>query len=290
VQRLALSLLLLSIVAVWGWTFVPVKQAVAVYGVMPFLAVRFAIALSCITCFSLRVANWRSFLVGGLIGIALAAAYLLQTLGLDRSTATNTGLITGLFILFAPLSNRVLFGVKTSRVLWGAIGVSLFGLVLLTGAGPDGLALGDLMTLGCAVLFGLYIALLDRYSKPHRAEVLVLGQLTSATIIFVAVSLPGGIAWPPTEVWPALLITGGIATAAGFYVQTFVQQRLSAVETAMIILTEPIFAAVFAFLLLKERLNGLQICGAVLMVAAVFAVEIHSQFRNGRRLDLPSEG
>jgi drug/metabolite transporter (DMT)-like permease len=291
VQRLALSLLLLSIVAVWGWTFVVVKDAIDDYGVVPFLAVRFTIGLFCVGIFAVRRANWPTLRTGGLIGIVLAAAYLFQTFGLDLSTATNTGLITGLFIIFVPLANRLVFRVRTSRMLWGAIGVSLFGLVLLTtGAGAAGLKPGDPLTLGCAACFGLHIALLDRHSKHHRAGVLVLGQLVVATLLFWAVCLPTGMpGWPCAKVWFALLITGVIATAAGFYVQVFVQQRLSAVETAIIILTEPIFAAVFGYLLADERLTWTQICGAILMVAAVFAVEIHSQFRNGRRVDTRKE-
>ena len=185
-------------------------------------------------------------------------------MGLHSSTATNTGLITGLFIVFAPLANRVLFGVPTSSVLWAAIAVSLCGLGLLTGAGPQGLQPGDPLTLGCAACFGLHVALLDRYSKGHRAVTLAAGQLSAAAVLFACVwAIREPLTWPPASVWPALLLTGGIATAAAFFVQTYVQQRLSAVETGMIILTEPIFAAIFGQLLMGDRLSGLQILGAL---------------------------
>ena len=177
VKRLLPSALLLAIVIAWGWTFTVVKDAVAVYGVVPFLAVRFAIGSACVGVFAVRGAELRSLRTGAWIGLVLAAAYLLQTFGLRYSTATNTGLITGLFIVFTPLANRVLFGVRTRRVLWAAIAVSLCGLVLLTGAGPQGLRAGDRLTLGCAACFGLHVALLDRYSKGHRAVTLALGQL-----------------------------------------------------------------------------------------------------------------
>ena len=279
-NRLALSGLLLAIVAVWGWTFVLVKDAVAVYGVIPFLAVRFVIGSACIGLFVRRHTDRRTLTAGGLIGVAVALAYLLQTLGLDRSTATNTGVITGLFIVFAPVANRVLFGVKTRPLLWGAIGASLIGLALLTGAGPDGLAGGDFFTLGCAASFGLHVALLDRYSKHYHAGALVFAQLLAATGIFTAAWLASEpLHWPPAEVWPALLITGVVATALAFFVQTSVQQRLSAVETAMIILTEPIFAAVFGYMLHGDRLSGLQIFGGLLMVVAVFAAELYPLVR-----------
>jgi drug/metabolite transporter (DMT)-like permease len=283
VKRLGLSILLLAIVVVWGWTFVVVKDAVAVVGVVPFLAVRFALGAACVVPLAVRPGQRRSFLTGAWIGVVLAAAYLLQTLGLHSSTATNTGLITGLFIVFAPLANRVLFGVPTSSVLWAAIAVSLCGLALLTGAGPQGLQPGDPLTLGCAACFGLHVALLDRYSKGHRAVTLAAGQLSTAAVVFACLwVIREPLAWPPVEVWPALLLTGGIATAAAFFVQTYVQQRLSAVETGMIILTEPIFAAVFGQLLMGDRLSGPQIFGAVLMVAAVFATELIPLLRNAR--------
>lgn len=280
-KRLLPSALLLAIVIVWGWTFTVVKDAVEIYGVVPFLAVRFAIGAACIGPFAARGVELRSLRTGAWIGLALAAAYLLQTFGLRYSTATNTGLITGLFIVFVPLANRILFGVRTRRMLWAAIAVSLCGLVLLTGTGPQRLQAGDGLTLGCAACFGLHVALLDRYSKDHRAVTLVLGQLTTAAVLLAGVwGVRGPVEWPPAEVWPALLVTGGICTAAAFFVQTFAQQRLSAVETGLIILTEPIFAAVFGWLLAGDRLTGPQIFGAGLMVAAVFAAEIYPLVRD----------
>ena len=287
-KRLGLSTLLLAIVVIWGWTFVVVKDAVAVVGVLPFLAVRFAIGAACVAPFAARHGQRRSFITGAWIGTVLTAAYLLQTLGLHSSTATNTGLITGLFIVFAPLANRVLFGVPTSSLLWAAIAVSLCGLALLTGAGPQGLQPGDPLTLGCAACFGLHVALLDRYSKGHRAVTLAAGQLSTAAVVFACLwVIREPLAWPPADVWPALLLTGGIATAAAFFVQTYVQQRLSAVETGMIILTEPIFAAIFGQLLMGDRLSGPQVFGAVLMVAAVFATELIPLIRGVRTIERP---
>ncbi len=282
-NRLVLSALLLLIVAVWGWTFVLVKDAVQSYGVLPFLAVRFAIGATCVGLFAARRASRRTLGAGALIGTILALAFLLQTSGLQHSTATSTAVITGLFIIFAPLANRLLFGVRTNSVLWGAICISLIGLTLLTGAAPTGPASGDLLALGGAACFGLHVALLDRYSKQHQAGVLVLGQLLGATSIFASAWLVAQPpTWPPPHVWPALLITGVVATAAAYFVQTYVQQRLSAVETAMIILTEPLFAAIFGYALHGDRLNHFQILGAILMVSAVFATELYPLVRRDR--------
>ena len=211
----------------------------------------------------------------------LAAAYLLQTFGLLYTSATNGGLITGLFVVFGPLANRLLFGVRAGRVFWVAAAVSIFGLFLLTGAGAGSPTLGDYLTLGCAVGFGLQIALLDRFAKGSDGMALTLVQIATAAVVFWIVwplFLPpdwSAAALAPTaEVWFALLLTGIVATAAGYSIQTLAQQRIPAVRVAIILALEPFFAAVCGWLLGHERLSGVQISGAVLMIAAVMMSEV----------------
>ncbi|HPD14470.1 MAG TPA: DMT family transporter [Planctomycetota bacterium] len=273
--RLLLSLLLLSVVAVWGWTFVVVKDAVAGYGVLPFLAIRYTIATGVLAAAVAWRVRWPSFWAGAGIGLALAAGYLFQTFGLRLTTASNSGVITGLFVFFVPGANRLLFGVRTRPLVWAAIGVSLVGLALLSGGAPQGANAGDALTLGCAAAFGLHVVLLDRYARRHDVQSLVLGQLSAATALFVAGCLLFELpSWPSGGVWRAILVTAVLATAVAFFVQTFVQQRLPAVPTAMILLLEPLFAALFGYLLHGDRLTGLQIAGAALLSGAALVVEL----------------
>jgi drug/metabolite transporter (DMT)-like permease len=273
-RRVALTGLLLGVVAVWGWTFVLVKDAVAVYGVLPFLAVRFTLGAACLGAVSARRLNARTLRTGAAIGLVLGVAFLLQTVGLTKTTASNCGLITGLFVVFVPLSNRLLFGVRTRPMFWAGIAASLVGLALLTGAGLHGIGPGDLLTLGCAALFGLHIALLDRFARGHDASVLAFGQIGSTAVLLAAMWLiQGHPAWPPPAVWPALAVTGVLASAAAYLIQTYVQQRLPAVETAMILLAEPVFAVLFGVLLHGNRFTALQAAGGVLMVASMVWAE-----------------
>lgn len=287
-RPLALTLLLLSVAAIWGWTFTVVKEATEDYGVLPFLALRFAIGSLALGVFSLRRIDRRSLLLGGAIGVALAVSYLFQTFGLagipalqwQGTSPTNCGLITGLFVVFAPIINRILFGVKVSYFVWGAVGASLVGLTLLTKVATETPRMGDLLTVGSALGFGLHIALLDRFAKGHHAGALAFAQVFAATLLFAcACPLGGPVKCPGPEIWTALLITGVLATAFGFAVQTYAQQRLTAVRAAVIISMEPAFATFFGYALAGDRLNGAQIVGAILMFAAVVGVVVGPKWR-----------
>ncbi|MBM3497326.1 MAG: DMT family transporter [Armatimonadetes bacterium] len=270
-----LTVALLLVTLVWGLTFPIVKDAVADYGVVGFLAIRFALAAAVLALPGLRRATRRTWLIGGAIGLVLAAAYLLQTFGIRYTTATNSGLITGLFVVCAPLWSRVLFGVRTDRLSAAAIAVSLVGLALLAGAGARLPSLGDLLTLGCAVAFGLHIALLGRHSAEHDPWALSLAQLSAATLLFaVAWPLTEPLRWPSTPVWGALLLTALAATAGGFTVQTAAQRRLPPVRVAILLTMEPVFATLFGWVLAGDRLGPLQLAGGALMIAALLVVSL----------------
>src|ERR671916_2370987 len=187
--RIFYTLLLVAVTAVWGWTFVVVQDAIVLYGVLPFLAVRFFLAGAALAPIYAARLTRRSLLVGGGIGVVLAAGYLFQTTGLLFTTPTNSGLITGLFVVFAPLADRTFFGTGVARQVLVAVGLSLFGMVLLAGGGPEGANWGDLLTLLCAAALGLHIALLSRYAAGHDASSLTLAQILAMAVLFA-------VLWP----------------------------------------------------------------------------------------------
>ena len=274
-MRLVYTLLLVGVTAVWGWTFVVVQDAIALYGVLPFLAVRFALAGAALAPIYAPRLTRRSLLVGGGIGVVLATGYLFQTTGLLFTTPTNSGLITGLFVVFAPLADRIFFGARAARQVLVALGLSLFGMVLLAGGGPEGANWGDLLTLLCAAALGLHIALLSRYAAGHDAGGLTLAQVLAMALLFV-VAWPffEPVSLPPPGVWVALLVTGLLASAGAFLVQTTVQQRIPAARTAIILTMEPVFAALFGYLLAGDRLVVVQLIGAALILSALVIGEI----------------
>lgn len=284
-KRLIYSLLLISVTAVWGWTFVVVQDAIEVYGVLGFLALRFALAAGTLAPIARFRITRRELFAGGGIGAVLALGFLFQTVGLLYTTPTNSGLITGLFVVFAPLADRLLFGVHVQRQVLTAILLSFAGMVLLAGQSPSGARIGDLLTLGCAAAFGVHIALLSRYSRNYDAVRLALAQMISSTVLFFAVwPLFETVKLPSREVWFALLITGLIASAGAFYVQTFVQQKLPAARAGVILTMEPVFAALFGYWLAGDRLTSVQLIGAALILSALVLGEVLPLFKHRFRV------
>ena len=279
-MRLFYTLLLVGITAVWGWTFVVVQDAIALYGVLPFLAARFAIAAAALAPFSAPRVTKGALLTGAGIGLVLAAGYLFQTLGLLYTTPTNSGMITGLFVVFAPIADRLLFGTRPARLVLVAVASSLLGMVLLAGGAPDGANRGDLLTLLCAAALGLHISLLSRYAPGHDALALAFAQILTMALVFGLLwPLFGHVTWPPRPVWVALLVTGLVASAGAFWAQTFVQQKIPAARTAVILTMEPVFAALFGYWLAGDRLVAVQILGAALILSALAVGEVAPALR-----------
>jgi len=279
-----LTVLLVGATAVWGWTFTVVKGAVAAYSVMGFLAARFAIASVVLAPISLRRTDRRTLRTGAALGAVLAAGFALQTLGLRYTSATNSGLITGLCLIFAPILDRIVFGVRPGRVVLACLAASFTGMVVLTGQSPSEFRTGDVLTGLCAAAYGLHIVLLSRCARDHDAVALAWVQMIAAAVLFAVLwPLLDSPAWPGADVWWALAITGVLASAAAFYVQTLVQQRLSAARTAVVLTMEPVFAVFFGYLLAGDRLTGIQVIGGAMIVGSLMVAELSAALTRRRR-------
>jgi len=264
---------MLVVTAVWGWTFVLVKDAVTQYPTLPFLQIRFLLAVAVMALVVHRLPTRRELRVGAAIGIALAGGYLTQTAGLAITSPGNAGLITGLFVVLTPVINR-LFGAPIHWWTWSAVVISFAGLVLLTG-GPSGMNLGDALVLACAVLFAAHIVLLGRWSPGTSSAPLAMVQMGTCAVLFSA-----GGTWslrPPTAaVWLAIVVTALFASAFGYLIQTWVQAHISANRTALILATEPAWALVAAVTLAGQRFGILQAAGAALLMVAIVGHELAS--------------
>ena len=270
-------LALVLVTAIWGYTFVPVQEALAVYPLFAFLAVRFAISTAALAPFAwapLRGLPRAGWVAGLAAGTLLAAAYGFQTAGLELTTVTSTGFITGLYVVFTPLIALAAFRTPVPAPVWIGVVLSLAGLALLNGA-PGGSVAGNLLVLANAVAQSLQIAAMERFAPRYDARALTVLQMGVAFVGFTAVALATGQAEAPPDAktWYALVVTGIFAGALGYLVATWVQSRTTAARAALVFTLEAPFAALFGVLLLSERLGWAGWTGCAVMLTGIVLAE-----------------
>jgi drug/metabolite transporter (DMT)-like permease len=282
---------LVAVTAVWGSTFVVVKDAVERMPVMDFLAWRFAIAaivMAAVRPRSVMTLDRRGRRAGLLLGLALGAGYIAQTFGLERTPASVSGFITGLFVVFTPLCAGVLLRKRIDRTTWFAVAVATAGLALISLRGLS-IGSGEAITLLCALSFGLHIVGLGEWSSSYDAAGLAVVQLATVAVISIVIAAPSSLAAPPDAgVWGAVLLTAIAATALAFFIQTWAQAHLPPTRAAVVMTMEPVFAGFFGVAIGGDSLSGRVIAGALLVLAAMYLVELgprHSQDATVQRFE-----
>ena len=271
------TLALLAVTAVWGSTFVVVKDAIRQMAVTDFLTWRFllaALAMLLLRPRSVAALGRAGRRSGALLGLALGAGYLLQTLGLQHTSAAVSGFITGMFVVLTPLGAAVLLRQPPGASAWGAGALATFGLGLLSLHGAA-VGSGELLTLGCAAAFALHIVGLGRWASSYDAFGLAVVQLLTVGLMCGLVAVPGGLAVPPNAgVWGALALTALAATALAFVVQTWAQAHLPPTRAAVVMTMEPVFAGLVAVGVAHEAFGPRTALGAALVLVAMVLTEI----------------
>ena len=285
-------LLMLAVVAVWGATFVVVKDALADASPLAFNLTRMTLAFAVLAAAYHR--HWhrigrRELAAGAVIGFFLAMGYQFQTAGLARTTPSKSALITGLVVVLVPLfsSLRALRPVGGHAPRWNAYAgaaMAFAGILLLTvPAARDGAALdfssvnmGDVLSFGYAIGFAFHCLALGRLSPRFDFQQLALLQIGFCAV-FMALSMP--LLERPhlhltARLGVALAVAALLATAAAFSVQSWVQSVLPATHTALILTMEPVFAVLTAILFYGERLNGRAAAGAALVLCGIAVTEL----------------
>jgi drug/metabolite transporter (DMT)-like permease len=270
-------LLLVGVTAIWGVTFVQVQDALALYPLFAFLAVRFAISTVALAPFawgSVRALPREGVVAGLGVGVLLAGAYALQTAGLERTTVASTGFITGLYVVFTPLIALWLFGTRVPVAAWAGVALAVAGLLLLNGV-PGGSTLGNALVLGNAVLQSFQIAAMERFAPRYDPRALTFLQMGASFVGFAVIALALGQVELPRgwTVWGALLVTGVFAGALGYLIATWVQARTTAARAALVFTLEAPFAALFGVLLADEVLGWLGWTGCVVMLIGIVLAE-----------------
>lgn len=281
---------LFAAAAVWGSTFTVVKDALEDVPPLEFIGLRFTISAIAIALVLPR-AGLDTFRIertsGVLIGIFLAAGAALQTVGLERTSASNAGFITGLYVVFTPLVDAA--WVKRFPPRWALVGVvlSTVGLALLSlqfvNGGID-VNLGDVFVLMCAASFAVQIVMITRLRTAPSPWVVTIQQLGVTGIACGVLSLlTEDVRAPSARAWFAILFTGIFGSSIAVGIQVWAQQRISPTRAAVIASMEAPFAALTAFIVADERLSARAWAGAALIFIGLLVAE-----DSGRNLPPPS--
>ena len=253
-------------------TFVAVKDALDVIPPLSFVGWRFLIGAVVLLALSFPKGRrvWRD---GTIAGGILFIGYAAQTVGLEQTTATNSGLITGLYVVFTPLLAAAFARLRPAASTVFGASLSVLGLGMLTISDTFTLSRGDLWTLACAVAFALHIVALARMAPRHDVIAFTAVQLlVTAVAALVLSAVFEGAGWPPRSVWLTLALTALVVTCGAFLVQVWAQTIIGPSRTAIVLALEPLFAVATAAVILGERLTARGWAGAVFMMVGTYVV------------------
>ncbi|NLO97787.1 MAG: DMT family transporter [Peptococcaceae bacterium] len=272
-----ISLLLVALG--WGSTFIVVKTAIQDLPPFPFLCGRFALAfLSLLPLLWLhrRHINLPTIGKGALAGFFLFLGYATQTIGLQYTTASNAGFITGLNVVIVPILLAIYHKKLPPKTLCYGIICSVLGLALMSIQDGFTVNAGDPIVLICAFCYALQIILVARFAPEVNAAVLAAFQILTVSVLsgLCTLIIPQPHYVFSGYVWFGLILTALICTSFAYLVQSKMQQFTSPTHTAIIFATEPVFSAIFAYLLAGEVLSIRGYVGAALVLVGILCAEL----------------
>jgi drug/metabolite transporter (DMT)-like permease len=297
--RATLALLLATLA--WGCSFTWAKAGGeginaaaglppgALLGPLVLLAWRFTLAgllWLCLFPAARRGWTWCSVGRSGLLGGLLWLGQTLQMLGLDRTSEAVNAFLTSLTVVFVPLIMLCVLRRPPATAMWMAVVLATFGVWLMTGAAPTGFGVGELLGLGCALLFAVHMIALGRLGQRDSAGRLTVGQFFSVGLgsavacLYVDSSLSHlgpAVQWhlaTTNMIWLDVLLLVVISTMGAFGLMFHFQPKLDPTRAALLYLAEPVFAALFAYIVAGRTLSAIALCGAVLLLIANALAEL----------------
>ena len=281
---------------IWGGTFALIKNALIDISPMLFLGFRFSIAALIFLPFVhkyLKQTNRKTLIAGSTLGLFYFSGFAAQTFGLNLTTATKSGFITGTFVIFIPILQLI---IEKRKPKWfNVIGVILvlIGLVLLSSNQENALSffqqigsdfnLGDLLTLICALLFAFQVVYVDVFTKKYDYLPMVFVQLLITglggflfSFFFSAAGLENLKFTFNNNVIISLIYTSIFASIIATVIQLKFQKSVSPTKAGIIYSIEPIFAAVFAYFLLSEKISNFGLIGCILIFIGLIVSESFS--------------
>ena len=290
-SKLTLYIAMISIAAVWGSSFVVMKDSLERQNVFSFLSSRFILAALLMFLYKPGVFRGltKKFIYRGIIaGILLGGGYIFQTYGLTKTTVSNTGFITGLYLVFTPLISLIILKRHVLKIQWLAVIVATIGLFFISYNGVT-VGLGEILVLISAFIYGAHFVALGEWSDGKNTYALTFIQVvTVAALTSIFAFKDGFQIAPDSTVWLAILYTAFFATFLGFLIQTKAQSVMSATVASVLLATETPFAVFFGLYFHSDPLTLRIITGGSLVMAAM-ALVIWSDNRKSSMRRLSNE-
>ena len=295
--RVQANLLLLLAGAIWGAGFIAQSTAMQTLGPLWFIGLRFAVA----TLFALPFALFEraraphplsaSDKAGFLLtGGALFIGSVLQQVGLVTTTVTNSGFLTGLYVVFTPILTVLVLRRRPHWIIWPAAAMALFGIFLLSGGALAALTTGDALTILCAVFWSVQLICVGAFAaRSGRPIALSLVQFAvCAVLALMAASLFEPVSFAAISgALPEILYAGLFSSGVAFICQNIAQRYTTAPQAAVFLSSEALFAALFGVLLLGETISPAGYAGCAIIFIAMLAVELVPELLRNRRDGLP---
>ena len=280
------AVILTAVAAIWGSAFLSMTGTLERLDVNSFLAWRFTIAT--LFLIAIRPSVLKKFDLpfikkGAILGIFLGSGYIFQSFGLTLTTVSNTGFITGLYVVLTPIVAAVILRKNITLVEWFAVLVATAGLALLSFNGFE-FGLGEFLVLVSALLFAFHIVGLGEWSKGLDTYALTVLQLGTCAVVTFLASFKSGFSMPPDSgVWWSIIYTALFATSLAFIVQTWAQSFIAPSSVAVILAMEVVFAAGFGIWLLDEPVTLRIALGGILVIASMYLIIFLDQRKEGAK-------
>lgn len=288
--KIYLPLLVLG-TAFWGISFPLSKEAYDTVHPYAFMFYRFLIAALVLSIvFYKQVLKLdRSTLKKGVIsGIFLFMGICWQTVGLKYTTSSNASFIAGIEVVLIPVFAFLFMRKAIQPKIWIACVLALIGLYTIAmSSGLSNFRIGDLMVFVGSLFYATYVLYVGKVSAVKKGEQskmdarsfvvvqLLVCAIFSGTLTLTTQGVNGIVIPMSSNVWMSLLFVGVLSTAYMYCIQNIAQRYIEPEKIALTYLCEPIFATLFAFLLLGENITMSTIVGGSLILLAMFVSEVN---------------
>jgi drug/metabolite transporter (DMT)-like permease len=273
--------MLLFITFTWGISYLLIEISLTELGAFTLNAIRFLMAFAIAAIFSfpmIRKVNLATLKASAILGFILMIVYIGATFGVQYTSLSNAGFLCALSVVFVPIFEFLMKGIRPEKKLILAVALSLAGISLLTLNSQLKPAVGDLLCILCAVAYALDLLFVESEVKKEEINAYQLGvfQLGFSGLYQLILALLVEKPHFPSDwkVWSAVLFLAIFCTGIAFIVQTIAQQYTSAAHVGVIFTLEPVFAGFAAFLFAKEILTGRGYVGAALLLCSILVMEI----------------